>query len=290
MISIIIPYFQRTSGVLQRALRSVQRQHGVSSIHVIVVDDGSPISARSEMASLGGAFRVPVTVIEQRNGGPGAARNRGLDSAPNDTKYIAFLDSDDEWSEDHLHHAARALDQGYDCYFANNFQLGQTIGAFERAGRITPRDHPLLFDDAPLRAYSGDMFNQIVTGNVIGTSTIVFNFQKFADVRFRVDFRSAGEDYLFWMTLAARGAKFAFSDKVEAVYGPGVNIFSGAGWGTEGHLGRLRDEARYLKTFKNDFSLTAEQLNFVNKRIRETRFAMVRALLHQISHRRAGSR
>ena len=41
-----------------------------------------------------------VQVIVQPNGGPGSARNTGLDSAPPDTRYIAFLDSDDEWTPD----------------------------------------------------------------------------------------------------------------------------------------------------------------------------------------------
>jgi succinoglycan biosynthesis protein ExoW len=286
MFAVIIPFFQRQSGILQKALRSVFAQQDVESARIIVVDDQSPVPARSELASLAADPRFPVTLLEQANAGPGAARNRGLDAVPSEIRFVAFLDSDDEWSTTHLSNAATALSAGHDCYFADHFQLGHSVGAFARAGRIRPAEHPQIGPMPSLHAYRGDMLNQIITGNVIGTSTVVYDFRKFGDVRFRTELRSAGEDYLFWMTLAVRGASFAFSSEVEATYGRGVNVYSGAGWGTEGHLQRIQNEMQYRRLIKELFPITAEQTRLIDAHLGSLRVAFVRDLLHRLAHRK----
>jgi succinoglycan biosynthesis protein ExoW len=284
VVHVIIPYFQKQHGILAKALRSVFAQRGIRPENVVVIDDQSPVSARSEIVSLGFQLPVPLTIVDQANAGPGAARNRGLDSVPGSVKYVAFLDSDDEWSEDHLANACEALDAGFDCYFANHLQVGQSVGSFERARRIEADLHPRISGNPALHAYHGDMLDRIITGNVIGTSTVVYNFQKYREVRFHRKLRSAGEDYLFWMTLAARGAKFAFSSKIEAVYGRGVNVYSGSGWGTEGHLLRIQNEMQFRKLTKETFALSASQSNFVDQQIQTLRLACVRDILHRLMH------
>ena len=95
MITVIIPYYQRTPGILAKALASIAaQQDSPLPVHVIVVDDASPVPAAAEIADIEGP-PYTLQVIVQPNGGPGAARNTGLDNAPKETKYIAFLDSDD---------------------------------------------------------------------------------------------------------------------------------------------------------------------------------------------------
>ena len=282
MFTVIIPYFQREQGILSKALRSVFAQRDITSLRVLIVDDQSPISARCELNSFGYDLKFPVTILEQTNAGPGAARNRGLDEVRSDSKYVAFLDSDDEWSEDHLANAFEALEAGYDCYFANFYQLGQSIGAFERRGRIDPQQHPRIWGKPLLHAYRGDMFNQTLTGNIVGTSTVVYNFPKFRNLRFHSGWRLAGEDYLFVMMLARCGASFAFSSKIEAVYGSGVNIYSRSGWGTEAHLLRTQNEMQYRKETKRLFKLSEPQIEFVNQQIGILRAAFSRTLLHRL--------
>ena len=49
-IAVIIPFFQREAGILGRALKSIADQnYPNSALYVIVVDDGSPVSAESEI-------------------------------------------------------------------------------------------------------------------------------------------------------------------------------------------------------------------------------------------------
>ena len=287
MITVIIPYFQRSPGILANALVSIAAQKSCPlPVHVIVVDDASPAPAGPEIASVG-PMPHTVQVVEQPNGGPGSARNTGLDNAPPGTRYIAFLDSDDEWTPDHLARAVAALDSGFDFYFADHYQLDQTTSAFLRAGRIQPTEHPALPNlPAGLLAYQGDMLGQIIQGNLIGTSTVVYSFRRFASQRFKVEFTNAGEDYLFWMELVHSGAKIAFSTHSEAKYGKGVNVYAGAGWGSEQHLLRVHNELKYRKTTAKLFALTEAQRDYIRDCVRDLRVSFVRDLLHRISHRK----
>ena len=286
-IGVVIPYYQREPGILARALRSVARQQNVTDVRVVVVDDGSPAPAAAEIASLRDGFPFQLEVVAQTNGGPGLARNRALNVLAGNARYVAFLDSDDEWSKDHLHRALFALSRGFDAYFADHLQLGSDVSAFNRAGRLNPTDHPPIEGAEAFHVYRGDMFDQILRGNVIGTSTVVFDRQRLPEERFRAEFRNAGEDYLFWLELAAGGARFAFSSLCEAIYGRGVNVYARAGWGTETHFLRLHNEMRYRKMIPRLFAVSAPQEKKLTAAIRNLRHAIVRDVLHRIAHRKA---
>jgi glycosyltransferase involved in cell wall biosynthesis len=56
---------------------------------IIIVDDGSPISAAEEIADF--KCSRPIKVIKQNNQGAGSARNAALGSLPLNRRYVAFL-------------------------------------------------------------------------------------------------------------------------------------------------------------------------------------------------------
>ncbi|MFH1659352.1 MAG: glycosyltransferase family 2 protein [Pseudomonadota bacterium] len=282
MISVVIPYFQRERGILARALQSVFASQDIDQLEVIVVDDASPIPALEEVEAIG-STRFPVRLIKQANNGPGGARNTGLDQVSPDAVYVAFLDSDDEWSPLHLKNAMTALRAGNDVYFADHLQLGAETSAFCRANRIVAADHPSISVSDDLHSYEGDMFDQIISGNVIGTSTVVFDKRKFSDVRFRRDLKMAGEDYIFWLDLSLRGAKFAFGASTEVVYGKGVNVFAGSGWGTEYHARRIIDELAFRRLLLAEYPLLDHHKNYVVAGIRSLHDAFVRDFLHRLN-------
>jgi glycosyltransferase involved in cell wall biosynthesis len=97
LFSVIVPTFGRPR-FLEDAIRSVLQQ-SVDDFECVVVDDASPdpVVTMSDP-------RV-VVVRRERNGGPAAARNTGLQMARG--RYIAFLDDDDVYTPDRL---ALALD------------------------------------------------------------------------------------------------------------------------------------------------------------------------------------
>ncbi|MBV8380362.1 MAG: glycosyltransferase family 2 protein [Paucibacter sp.] len=291
MIAVVIPFFQRQSGVLARALRSVAAQQGCTSpIRVIVVDDASPVRAREELAALPADLGLDIRLIEQPNAGPGGARNAALDALGPETEHVAFLDSDDEWSASHLAHACRALALGHDAYFANHVQLGAEVGAFERAGRLDMAQHPSLDGgQGPLHAFGRDMVEQIVCGSVIGTSTVVYRWAGREKIRFRTEYRRAGEDYLFWLELAAGGARFAFSTEIEARYGRGVNIFAGVEWGSLAYLERTADEVKYRQTTLAEFARSDVVRVEATAALDRLRVAYARGLLHSLRRQPVGA-
>jgi succinoglycan biosynthesis protein ExoW len=282
VVSIVIPFYQKESGILLRSLTSVAGQITAARLRVIIVDDASPVSAESEVAKCPGLSGIEVIVIRQPNGGPGSARNAGLDSLKDDTDFVAFLDSDDEWTSNHIERAITALKTGHDFYFSNLYQVGVDMGAFERAGRIAPNEHRRLPVGDGFYAYRGDMTQQIIVGNVIGTPTVVFLLSPFRDIRFRTEYMRAGEDYLCWLEFVRRGARIVFSTQTEVHCGRGVNIFSGSGWGTDGHVERLFDEYHYTKAIFLEFVRCDELRKAVQQKLTQLRRAIVRALLHDL--------
>jgi succinoglycan biosynthesis protein ExoW len=182
-IAVVIPFYQKKPGILAKAVNSVLCQSiPHDELCIIVVDDASPVSAREELADLSSKSDIRIYIIEQANAGPAAARNKALDNVPDGIQCVAFLDSDDEWTPDHLANAKDAL-IGADFYFTDHYQLGQSVSAFARAGRITASEHPAIVANRPLHRYAGDMFDQILSGNVIGTSTVVYRHHKFPALR-----------------------------------------------------------------------------------------------------------
>jgi hypothetical protein len=89
LFSIIIPTYNRLFSV-KETLASVFAQT-FTDYEIIFVDDGSTDGTVDFVQSLDSSIKV----IRQKNRGPGAARNRGVQEARG--QYIAFLDSDDLW-------------------------------------------------------------------------------------------------------------------------------------------------------------------------------------------------
>lgn len=87
--SVVIPTYQRRE-VVCRAVRALAQQDYGGEIELIVVVDGSTDGTAEAVSALECPF--PVRVIEQRNRGAAAARNRGAEKASGDI--ILFLDDD----------------------------------------------------------------------------------------------------------------------------------------------------------------------------------------------------
>jgi succinoglycan biosynthesis protein ExoW len=285
-VAVIIPFFQRKSGLLRNAVISALNQKVDAAIELIIVDDGSPLPAELEIAELVEAHPSQIIILKQKNAGCYPASNTGLNRVRADTDFVAFLDSDDVWADTHLRNALWTLSQGFDFYFSDFYQLNQTVTAFNRAKRINPSEHKQIHSSEPIYEYQGDMVDQIIRGNVLGTSTVVYNFRKFADLRYRTEFVHTGGEYIFWLHLALRSNKIAFSSAPECRYGEGVNIFSESAWGSDKYLSVTSDEIRYEKWIRAQAGLSRCQRDFLNKKIWEKRTNFCKGLLHNVRHNR----
>ncbi len=94
-ISVVIPLYNKAPHI-QKTLRSVLSQT-VLPAEIIVVDDGSTDNGSEIVKSIKHPL---IKLIKQPNKGVSAARNKGVELSKG--QYIAFLDADDYWYENHL--------------------------------------------------------------------------------------------------------------------------------------------------------------------------------------------
>ena len=105
-VSALIPTYNRM-GYVGRAVQSVIEQT-VPVDEIIVVDDGSTDGTSQTNRSVGSAIVCASFIKRIRE--YGAARRRGILEAKGD--WIAFLDSDDEWTPDRNRILLQAIEGG----------------------------------------------------------------------------------------------------------------------------------------------------------------------------------
>ena len=97
--SVVIPCYNYGHCV-GRAIESALNQSLDCEFDVTVIDDGSSDDSAQVVAGYVERFPERVRYIHQRNSGPAAARNRGIDAT--EGRYLIFLDADDELTIDAL--------------------------------------------------------------------------------------------------------------------------------------------------------------------------------------------
>jgi len=97
LVSVTSPTYNRADTIL-RAIESVQNQT-LRDWELLVVDDGSTDDTAGLIAARY-AGEPRLKLIRQENHGVSAARNAGLRASSG--KYLAFIDSDDEFLPHHL--------------------------------------------------------------------------------------------------------------------------------------------------------------------------------------------
>lgn len=193
LVSVIIPAYNAVA-TIDETLRSVRSQtHG--SLEIIVVDDGS----RDETAAIvrsHAAADPRVQLIETKNGGVAAARNRGWQSARSDL--IAFVDADDLWAPTKIERQLAALDAaGPDCGLVYCWHA-----------KIDANSHVTDNRERPMR--EGWVLEHLFRGNFVGNgSAALVRRQALIDASgFESGLWRAGaqgcEDILFYARVAER--------------------------------------------------------------------------------------
>lgn len=95
MISVIIPLYNKEAQIAS-TLQTVLNQT-YQDFEIVIVNDGSTDNSVAEVNKI---KDNRIRVINQKNAGVSAARNRGIKEAQYDL--VAFLDADDEWKPRYL--------------------------------------------------------------------------------------------------------------------------------------------------------------------------------------------
>jgi glycosyltransferase involved in cell wall biosynthesis len=224
LVSVVIPTYNRAH-CIHHAVDSVVAQ-SYPQWEVIVVDDGSSDETARIVAERYGSSDQ-VRYIYQENAGVSAARNRGMDAARGD--YIALLDSDDRWEPWKLElqlacfhrcpeigmvwtdmaavdPAGKVIDPRYLKTMYAAYQYFNESDLFMRTYRIEEIVPALanLFSGA--RLMTGEIFSQMIMGNMVHTSTVLLTRERMKRVgHFRLDLLRSGEDYDFHLRTCREG-------------------------------------------------------------------------------------
>ncbi|SEC07344.1 glycosyltransferase [Paenibacillus sp. GP183] len=104
-ISVVVPMY-KVEKWISACLESILNQ-SFTDFELILVNDGSPDRC-GEIADDYAMQYLKIKVIHKQNGGLSSARNAGIDAATG--KYIVFVDSDDQISNDYLQQLYQAAE------------------------------------------------------------------------------------------------------------------------------------------------------------------------------------
>ncbi|HKI76917.1 MAG TPA: glycosyltransferase family A protein [Ignavibacteriaceae bacterium] len=97
LVSIILPVYNRED-YLERCINSILKQT-YSNWELIAIDDGSKDESLKILSGYSSLYQN-ISVIKQVNKKLAKSRNRGIELAGG--KYLTFIDSDDEYTPDHI--------------------------------------------------------------------------------------------------------------------------------------------------------------------------------------------
>jgi glycosyltransferase involved in cell wall biosynthesis len=134
-VSIVIPCYNHGS-YIQEALDSIEKNKINYEVEIIIVDDGSTDDAT--LKKLESLKQFDYTIIHQVNGGPGKARNKGIEQASG--KYILPLDADNKITPDYINKSIPLLENNQaDIVYAAPIFFGDT-SLKKRQFKIRPFD------------------------------------------------------------------------------------------------------------------------------------------------------
>jgi glycosyltransferase involved in cell wall biosynthesis len=185
LVTVIIPVYNRKD-LLPRALLSVLKQ-SFKDFEVLVIDDGST----------DGTGELPLLYSDPRihfhrlgiNYGVSKARNTGIQHS--NGKWIALLDSDDEWAVDKLRDQLRWLSSN------PQFQITQSKEIWIRNGkRVNP---PVTHEK-----FQGDLFDESLNRCMVTPSSVIFSRGLINTVGGFNESLPACEDYDLWLRITSR--------------------------------------------------------------------------------------
>lgn len=212
-VSVIIPTYNRLPMLIE-AIHSVLKQD-FEDFELIVVDDGSTDGTPEEIRKFGGRVKL---LQHPENRGVSAARNKGILHAKG--KYIAFLDSDDQWVKGKLKIQVTFLDEN------PQYPLCYTDEIWIRRGK---RVNPM----AKHAKYSGWIFEKCLPLCIISPSSAMMRKTLLSRVGLFDEALPVCEDYDLWLRISARFPIFFIDKKLIIKRGGHADQLSNRSWGND---------------------------------------------------------
>jgi glycosyltransferase involved in cell wall biosynthesis len=230
-VSVIIPVYNSENTII-KAIDSIKNQTYKGKMEIILINDGSKdnsLCVIKEYIKNFSAENIEIRIINQENKGASAARNRGLREAKG--KYIALLDSDDEWLENKLEKQLEILEKNREIDFLgcnrNGEQTKILFKIYKELKKIELKH--LLIKVMP------------------ATPCAIFKRDILEDVGYYDETQRYSEDANYWMKICAAGKNFYMMPESLVITGAGKPHFGFSGLSSnlvgmhEGTLKNLRD-------------------------------------------------
>jgi glycosyltransferase involved in cell wall biosynthesis len=211
-VSVIIPVYNRVK-VIDRSINSVINQtYPINEI--IVIDDGSNDGTYDLVKR-----NFPQVILKyQENKGVSNARNVGIKLAK--SKWIAFLDPDDEWLPKQVEEQISLL----------NINLSYKICHTDEVWiRNQVRVNPMKKH----RKYGGDIYNKCLPLCVISPSSIIIHKDIFNDIGLFDEELPVCEDYDMWLRICSKYSVLFLDQKLINKYGGHDDQLSKKYWGMD---------------------------------------------------------
>lgn len=183
MFSVVIPLYNKELSI-KNTIQSVLNQ-SYQNFEIIVINDGSTDESVKIVESISDER---IRLIQQKNQGVSAARNRGIQEASNE--WIAFLDGDDLWSQDHLQEITTMMQKfPEENFFVTSFQYSDMRPMFKHK-----RNETIFKID--------NYFKEAIKEELIWTSIVVINKNCIEKVGGFNEELNRGEDLDLWLRLA----------------------------------------------------------------------------------------
>lgn len=205
MISVVIPLHNKEKQI-ENTLQSVFAQTFID-YEIIIVNDGSTDGSTDVVESINDPR---IRLINQKNSGVSAARNRGIKEAKGE--FIAFLDADDAWKPEYLETQLKLTKLYPECdVFTVNYEFCDTNG----------NKTSTIIKNLPFEGEHGILSNYFKVASTshppLWTSAVMVRKTAIESIGgFPLGIKS-GEDLLTWARLAC-SYKIAYSKRPLAVF------------------------------------------------------------------------
>lgn len=178
LVTVIMPAYN-CENYIEEAIQSVLIQK--VSLELIIIDDNSKDRTGEIAQSFCQDARV-IYVRNEQNLGVAASRNKGMGLAKG--KYIAFLDSDDYWTEDKLEKQLALMEEKQAVLSSTGRELMDQDGTL--SGKIIGIKEEISY-------------KELLKGNVLNTSGVMILTE--AAKRYPMEQEQLHEDYIMWLSI-----------------------------------------------------------------------------------------
>lgn len=219
-ISIIMPAYN-CERFLPATLDSLLNQT-VHDWECVIVDDGSQ-DGTAAVAAAYASRDARIQVIQQPNGGPSTARNRGFQECQPASKYVTFMDSDDVYLPDALSMLKRELENNSQAIGAHGLadyidENGNCINPGEYADRGRQRQG---FDGKRIVVLDHSQpttFDVLINGNVLFPPGLILTRKEFYEKAGPFDESFRGPEDWDMLIRLSRYGDFQFINQVILLY------------------------------------------------------------------------